>query len=88
MLSNASLKYTDANSKCQELGGFILEPMNDMYTEDLRVVLTNYTKNTNETAWWIGEILFGLYLLLVSAASFQELSTPTMHLEMSKYSNL
>lgn len=56
VLSSSGLKYADANKKCEDLGGFILEPMNEMYTQDLEEVLTNYTKNSNESAWWIGQM--------------------------------
>ena len=42
-----------ANTKCEEVGGFVISPMNDMYTKDLEDLLANST-GLNGTDFWIG----------------------------------
>jgi hypothetical protein len=49
----AAITYTEAITKCEEVGGFILEPFNEITMNDTQTVLKNFT--TSETKFWIGE---------------------------------
>ena len=42
-----------ANTKCEEVGGFVISPMNEMYNKDLEDLLANST-GLNGTDFWIG----------------------------------
>ncbi len=46
--------YADANAKCEELGGFIAEPLNDMTHNDIQFILNNQSATLTETHFWIG----------------------------------
>ena len=47
-----SITFTDAIQKCQDVGGNLIEPMNDILMADMTSVIKNYTGN--ETRFWIG----------------------------------
>ena len=44
-----------ANTKCEEVGGFVISPMNEMYNKDLEDLLANST-GLNGTEFWIGTV--------------------------------
>ena len=41
------------NTKCEEVGGVVFSPMNEMYTKDAEDLLAN-TNGLNGTDFWIG----------------------------------
>ena len=54
-----------ANTKCEEVGGFVISPMNEMYNKDLEDLLANST-GLNGTEFWIGISQISLIKFLYS----------------------
>ena len=51
--------FDEAVTKCEELGGKLIEPMNDILQADMEWLLKNHTGN--ETRFWIGDIPTNVY---------------------------
>ena len=43
-----------ASSKCEEVGGFLLPPMNEMYTKDVEDLLNTTKDELKNNEFWIG----------------------------------
>ena len=45
-----------ASVKCEEIGGYIAMPFNDMYTADIEDMFNGLNVSTNYSNFWIGTI--------------------------------
>ena len=50
---NVGFSKYGAQQKCEELGGFVLSPMNEKYTKDIEDLLSS-TTDLNQINFWIG----------------------------------
>ena len=51
----------EAKTKCEDLGGFILPPMNEQYTKDIEDLLKTSKDDLMETDFWIGNQILALF---------------------------
>jgi hypothetical protein len=53
---NSTLNYAYALANCLALGGDLAQPMNDLESETLSIVLSNFT-NSTLGSYWIGKLI-------------------------------
>ena len=53
---NSSVNYASALANCLVLGGDLAQPMNDLESQTLSTVLTNFTTSTLGN-YWIGKLV-------------------------------
>jgi len=56
---NSTVNYAAAVENCRALGGDLAQPMNDLESQTLSIILANFTNSTQGT-YWIG-ILISIY---------------------------
>ncbi len=53
--SSSEVSYAQAAASCQSMGSDIAQPNNEIDSQTLADVLTNFTTNMTTTKFWIGE---------------------------------
>lgn len=51
---NSTVNYASALANCLALGGDLAQPMNDLESQTLSIILANFTNSTNGN-YWIGK---------------------------------
>ena len=54
IVTSSGINEFNAGAKCEEVGGFIFEPMNEQYSVDLEELLKDNPDELTETSFWIG----------------------------------
>lgn len=54
IVTSSGINEFNAGAKCDEVGGFIFEPMNEQYSADLEGLLMDNPDELTETSFWIG----------------------------------
>ena len=54
VIDEVGFTIDQAQRKCEDLGGFVLSPMNEKYTKDIEDLLSS-TTDLIQTDFWIGK---------------------------------
>jgi hypothetical protein len=52
---NSTVNYASALANCLALGGDLAQPLNDLESQTLSIILANFTNSTSGS-YWIGKV--------------------------------